>query len=69
MRTLLDDIEDFLTRTGMTWQTFGRLAVKDWKFVRRLREGGDVMGRTEQRVRHWMTSYEQTAAQESACPV
>ena len=51
---LIRKIEVFLRRTGMRATTFGRLAVRDPRFVSDLRDGRTPRARTEQRVEHFM---------------
>lgn len=51
---LLKEIEAFAQKRGIAETTFGKLAVNDGKFVRRLREGGRMFRETEDRVRHFM---------------
>lgn len=52
---LLAEIEAFLAdRGGMAETTFGRLAVNDGKFVRRLREGANMTLATIDRVKVFM---------------
>ena len=51
---LIRKIEVFLRRTGMRAATFGRLAVRDPRFVFDLRHGRTPRVRTEQRVEHFM---------------
>ena len=36
---LLAEIESFLAESGMAASTFGQRAVRDWRFVERLRQG------------------------------
>jgi hypothetical protein len=52
--TLLREIDAFRERTGMTDTRFGRAALNDGHFVRRLREGGNITLRTVERVRAFM---------------
>lgn len=49
--TLLRDIDAFLAMREIAETTFGRRVVNDWNFVARLRRGGSVTLRTEERVR------------------
>jgi hypothetical protein len=55
-RELLSEIDAFLSVKGMAETTFGRLAVNDGKFVRRLRKGGRVWPETEDRVLKFMSA-------------
>lgn len=54
--TLLREIEAFCQRTGMAPTRFGREALNDGHFVRRLREGGNITLRTVERVRAFMAA-------------
>lgn len=56
---LLQEIDAFRARTGMAETRFGRLALNDGHFLRRLRGGGNVTVRTLDRVRAFMAGYEQ----------
>ncbi len=47
---LLDDIEAYLKRTGMTGADFGYAVLKDSGFVTTLRRGREVRRKTRQRV-------------------
>jgi hypothetical protein len=60
--TLLDDIEAFCAAHGMRESTFGRKAVKDWRFIQELRgtqqrKPRRVWPETERAVRHFMVTY------------
>jgi hypothetical protein len=54
---LIRKVERFLTRTGMPWTKFGRLAAHDPRFVEDLRNGRTPRPTTEQRVEHFMNTY------------
>ena len=54
---LLIDIELFCKAQELAESTFGRLSVKDWRFVRDLRNGRRVWPETEAKVRRFMASY------------
>lgn len=54
---LIRRVERFLRDTGMSWTRFGRLAVRDPRFVEDLRNGRLPRPRTEQRVEHFMNIY------------
>jgi len=56
---LIRRIEKFLTATGMAAILFGRLAVRDPRFVLDLRMGREPRKRTEGRVEHFMNTYGQ----------
>lgn len=54
---LIRQIEKFLRETDMPWTRFGRLAVRDPRFVEDLRNGRSPRPETEQRVRQFITAY------------
>lgn len=51
---LIQEIEEYVRRRGIAETTFGRLAASDSYFVARLRKGGSLLVRTEERVRQFM---------------
>lgn len=51
---LLAEIDAFLARTGMPDTRFGRAALNDPHFLRRLRSGGDTTLTTADRLRAFM---------------
>ncbi|MFB9942798.1 hypothetical protein [Gluconobacter oxydans] len=51
---LIREIEDYVRRRGIAETTFGRMAAGDTYFVSRLRKGGSLLVRTEERVRDFM---------------
>jgi len=51
---LLIDIDRFLAEFDMAASTFGRLAVNDGKFVKRLKSGARYWPETEEKVRAYM---------------
>lgn len=53
---LLSEIEKFVAERRMAPSTFGRMAVNDGKFVKRLAEGGNITIRTAERVREYIRS-------------
>ncbi|MEQ1509564.1 MAG: hypothetical protein ABL909_04080 [Sphingopyxis sp.] len=53
-RPLIMDIERFLKKTSMPATKFGRLAVRDPRFVLDLRAGREPSARTRCRVEHFM---------------
>ena len=57
--TLLREIDAFCEREGMTATRFGRAALNDGHFLRRLREGGNITLRTVDRVRAFIQRYGQ----------
>lgn len=54
---LIRRIEKFLATTGMAATLFGRLAVRDPRFVLDLRMGREPRARTASRVEHFMNTY------------
>lgn len=54
---LIRKIEVFLRRTGMRPAEFGRLTMRDPRFVFDLRNGREPRTRTEHRVEHFMNEY------------
>ena len=61
---LLSEIDGFLAQHRMAPTTFGLKALKDGKFVGRLREGGNLTIRTIERARQFMREYEPTPTAE-----
>ncbi|MFT8484277.1 MAG: hypothetical protein ABF689_14940 [Gluconobacter cerinus] len=60
---LIREIEDYVRRRGIAETTFGRIAAGDTYFVSRLRKGGSLLVRTEERVRKFMAApFEKKAA-------
>jgi hypothetical protein len=55
---LLQEIEDFLQRSGMTPTQFGQGAMNNSSFVRQLRSGSGVTLRTLDKVRAFMADWE-----------
>ena len=54
---LIRHIEKFLRETDMPWTKFGRLAVRDPRFVEDLRNGRTPRPETETRVQHFIAAY------------
>lgn len=54
---IVDEIEEFLSRTTMSPLFFGRLAVRNPYIVPRLQAGGDLKSRTEKSLRRFMRTY------------
>lgn len=52
---LLRKIEIFLNETDMAWTRFGRMSVRDPRFVQDLRNGRQPGRTVSQRVEHFMT--------------
>lgn len=59
---LLQDIDRFLAVSRMKETTFGRKAVNDGKLVGRLRAGGDVTTRVENKIRSFIATAQTSAA-------
>jgi hypothetical protein len=59
-QTLLQEIDAFLDRTGMTQTRFGQEAMNNSSFVRQLRKGGSVTLRTMDRVRSFMSDWNES---------
>lgn len=57
---LITRIERFLRETGMPWTKFGRLVVRDPRFVQDLRNGRTPRDATERRVEHFMNIYRES---------
>ena len=60
MDTFKQKIETFLSETGMAATTFGREAVKDPGFVRRIRKGSRCWPETQEKCTTFMASYDAT---------
>ena len=58
---LIRKIEKFLRTTGMPATKFGRLAIRDPRFVLDLRMGREPRERTELRVEHFMNEYSENS--------
>jgi len=56
-QTLLAEIENFLSVSGMAPGTFGHATVNDGKFVGRLRRGGSVTLETAERIRSYIATH------------
>lgn len=66
---LLTDIEAFCATHGMSDAKFGRLALKDWRFVQEIRGDGRekprrVWPETEAQARKFMVTYREPDARE-----
>jgi phosphopantothenoylcysteine decarboxylase/phosphopantothenate--cysteine ligase len=57
-KTLLDEIEGFLTRTGATATKFGLAAVNDGHLVANLRKGHSITLKTADKVRAYMSRHD-----------
>jgi hypothetical protein len=55
---LLQDIEGFLDRVGMTATKFGKLSVNDPTLVHRMRKGADVRMETAEKLRKFMAEHQ-----------
>lgn len=62
---LLTEIDAFCDAHGITEAKFGVIALKDWKFVRQLRDGRRLWPETETKVRKFMVTY-RAAEQDAA---
>ena len=58
---LLRQIEKFLRETGMPWTRFGRLAARDPRFVRDLRNGRIPRPRTEARIVRFIAAHQENS--------
>ncbi|HYE52107.1 MAG TPA: hypothetical protein VEB20_21100 [Azospirillaceae bacterium] len=54
---ILQPIEQYLARSGLSASAFGRLAVGDPRFVFDLREGRECRRATRDRVRAWLRRF------------
>ena len=54
---LLRDIEKFIRENDMPWTKFGRLSVRDPRFVEDLRNGRQPGPRVSQNVEHFMNKW------------
>jgi len=61
--TLLSEIDDFLSRSGMKASTFGKRVVNDGKLVNRLREGGSVSIETAAKICDFVREEPQDASE------
>jgi len=59
---MIQEVNSYLARTGMAPSTFGREAVGDWRFVKRLRAGDDFRVSTIERVRDFINDAQPSAA-------
>lgn len=59
---LLQRIDAFLVKTKMSASAFGKEAVKDDRFVSRIRNGGNFTVDTYQKVIDWLDAQERAAA-------
>lgn len=55
--SLLEEIDAFLSETGMGQSYFGKVAAGNSELVARLRDGGRVWFETEQKVRSFIGGY------------
>jgi hypothetical protein len=63
---LLDEIEAFLSETGMGPSYFGKQAVRNSEIVARLRAGGRVWPETEAQLRAFMLAARRASKSERA---
>jgi hypothetical protein len=59
-------VDRFLRKSGMSPTLFGRLSVRDPRFVGDLRNGRQPGARVSSRVEHFMNNY-RTATETSSC--
>ncbi len=59
---LLQRIDGFLIKTGMSASTLGKSAVADDRFVKRIRDGGNFTVETYQKVMDWLDEQDRKAA-------
>lgn len=64
--TLLDEIEAFLSASGMGETYFGRQAAGNTEVVKRLRSGRDVTTTTAERLRAYMAANPPASKREAA---
>jgi hypothetical protein len=62
VKALIEDIEEFKTRMGMTATRFGQLSVGDGNFIRAIKTGRTPSLGTIDKVRQFMKSYKRRAA-------
>lgn len=55
-KSLISEIETFMTETGLSAYRFGILAAKNGRLVERLRNGGRIWPETELEIRAFMMS-------------
>jgi hypothetical protein len=58
MENLINDINAFMARTGLSASAIGKAALNDPCYVYRLLEGRDTMLRTANKLRDWMSDYD-----------
>ena len=66
MNSLLADIEQYMARRGISDHRFGILAANNGRLVERLREGGEVLPRTEKKIRSFLAEQEEALQHEGA---
>jgi hypothetical protein len=66
VESFLQDIENYLARTGMSASAFGRAAVGDPSFVLDLRNGRAPNLRLAARINDFMQAHPQHASEDSA---
>ena len=62
MQDLLEEIEHFCLRTGMSETRFGELALNDKPFVSQLKAGRDLRGSTAAKLRKFMAEYQESGS-------
>lgn len=58
MENLINDINAFMARTGMSAAAIGKAALNDPSYIYRLFSGRDTMTRTANKLRDWMSQYD-----------
>jgi len=58
MKTLWQEIQDFLKSTGMAPSTFGKLSVRDARLVGDMKNGREPTPRVAERIRKFMSEYQ-----------
>lgn len=59
---LLDRIDGYIARSGISASALGKAAVADDRFVKRIRDGGNFTVETYQRAMDWLDGQEKAAA-------
>lgn len=56
MEAFVQDIKTYCALRGMALTTFGKYAADDGKLLSRLESGGEILPRTERRIRDYMAA-------------
>lgn len=54
IQKLLNEVGRYLAKAGIAASTFGKLATKDARIIKRLQDGGQLYPSTAQRLRDYM---------------